>query len=102
MPLELNMTVERRISVGLDDLKAVSLECNGCHVRLSFPPDFKGDVPLSCERCGHAWRGSQTISGFRESSSVLVSFVQAIPPIRTLLKEAALGFRVLLEFDEPQ
>jgi hypothetical protein len=95
------MTIEHRVIVGFDDVKAVSLECLKCHSRVTFSADFKVDVPLDCERCGNSWRSPEARGGFRTSDSTVVAFVQAIPTIRAFLNEKAYGFNVLLEFEEP-
>src|ERR1022692_1810663 len=50
------MTVERKIVVGLDDIQAVSFECEKCHSRLTLPPDKIGEIPQRCEQNRSAWQ----------------------------------------------
>ncbi len=95
------MTVERRIIAGLEDIKAISLECKSCHSRVTFSADRKIDVPLSCERCGKPWRSPQSVSAYRTNDSAIVNLVQSIATIRTLISEDSIGFSILLEFEEP-
>jgi len=96
------MTLERRIIAGLEDVRAISLECNKCRARVTFSADSKVDVPVACERCGHPWRSANSVNAYKTNDSAVVSLVQAIPNIRILLNENALGFRVLFEFYEPK
>lgn len=96
------MTVERRIIVGLEDIKAVSLECNECHSKITLPPDLKSDIPASCERCNHPWRAPQVVGSIRTCDSIIATFTHSIPTIRELMHAKSFGFSVLLEFDEPK
>jgi hypothetical protein len=96
------MTLERRFLAGLDDIKAVCFECNKCQTRIVVSADSPYDVPIKCEKCGHPWRSSTSLSRYASSDSVIVTFVNAIPTLRTLLREQTNGFRILLEFEWPE
>lgn len=89
------MTVERKIVVGLEDIKAVTFECHKCKSRLSFLPDRQIDIPQQCN-CGQRW-----IIGDVPTNSPFRKFTDALHAARNMLKPESSGFRVLLEFDEP-
>lgn len=91
------MTFEHKIVVGLDDIKAVSLECNQCHTRLTMQPDDIR-IPHHCQRCDAAWILGDP-SQYRSVTSAHLNFVHAIAQIRNQLKDGA-PFKILLEFDD--
>ncbi len=94
------MTIERRILVGLRDIKALSFECNKCHARISVSPDA-GKVPAyQCPECEHPWRGSDAYTN-KEVTTPYVALVKAISTLRSLNNNAE-GFTILLEFEEPK
>ena len=94
------MTLEHKIVAGLDDIKAVTLECSQCHTRVTMSPDSI-QVPHHCQRCDAVW-----VLGFPANSqsvtSPVINFIYAIGPIRKQLQEKDAPFKVLLEFDERQ
>jgi len=92
------MTFERRIVAGLDDIKAVVFECLNCKARVCRPATKIGNVPFSCECCAREWRHD---SGNPQPGDVEQDFVQFVKAISTLRTNGQLGFRILLEFDEP-
>lgn len=92
------MTIERKISVGLGDIKAVSFQCNSCIYRITMSPDQIGDLPHSCQN-GHRWiLGVDQIS----QRQPVAKFFEALGALRTLTTNKTLGFQILLEFDEPK
>jgi|SRR5579871_165999 len=99
------MTYERKITVGLEDIKAVIFECKKCKSRLSVSPDSAMDIPLQCPQlgCKHQWRmpGTPTSESLQSPFS---NFVNAVMTIRKWAKEhpEAAGFTVILEFDEAE
>jgi hypothetical protein len=92
------MTVERRIVVGLEDIKAVSFECKKCRMRITSVPDDIKEIPEFC-RCGQAWESFDP-EGYKTARSPFAAFVKAIGKIRDQLGNNAIGYRILLEFDE--
>jgi hypothetical protein len=40
------MTIERRLIVGIDDIKGVSFECLGCRARNTMLPDKIGEMGI--------------------------------------------------------
>lgn len=90
------VTFEHKIVVGLDDIKAVSLECSQCHTRVTMPPDDIR-IPHHCQRCDNAWVIGNPVN-YQAVTSPHLNFVNAIGHIRKQLKDGA-PFRIFLEFD---
>ena|SRR2546425_903707 len=101
------MTVERKIVVGLGDLKAVIFECKHgqCRARAVVPPEHS-KVPEHCPGCGKEWMRLSLLGDIKVTSSTYVNFVEAIGKIRSDDSESGRNewpkFRILLEFDEPE
>src|SRR5258708_22322901 len=95
------MTIERKIVVGLDDIKAIVFECPNCHSRLAVSPDKVDLFPQRCSRCPQQWV-FQDPSPYTSADSSLSNFLRSITELRVLIKSCAMGVRVLLEFDEPK
>ena len=105
--LENEMTVERSIVASLGDIKKVVFECvrvnrsgHKCGARVSVPPDVAADIPHACLQCHGEWSISD-IANFQSSNSPFLDFLTSVAKIRTLDSRTA-GFRILLQFDEPQ
>jgi hypothetical protein len=106
------MTSESRMIVGVEDIKALSLECNKCSVRLTYTPDTIGQIPYACPNpnCGTEWRPQEfPYSATEPAMPLQLKLLHAIAGIRRRHAEnkieqpnQKLGFRVLLEFDEPK
>jgi hypothetical protein len=97
------MTVERKIVVGLEDLKALIFECKNCGARVVVSPE-RAEIPRSCPACPQQWLPTPPPK-IESTASVHANFVEAVGKIRGL--ESSSGnqwpkFRVLLEFDEPE
>jgi hypothetical protein len=94
------MTIEHKIVVGMDDVKAVIIECKCCN-RISFRPDDVR-IPENCPNpnCGIAWsQKSHGISTEREAwASANLNFADAIGQVRKHLKNSS--FKILLEFED--
>lgn len=95
------MTVESRLVVGIEDIRAISLECTECKTRLSCLPDTLNDVPHVCPKCRHPWLPSDRKINHEFADPSPVQFVKAVAQIRALSREVKVGFRILLEFDAP-
>lgn len=95
------MTVERKITVGMADIKTISYECNHCGARVTFPLGYANDPRTDCYVCGKPWRTAPRNSapGYSVEPSAWLQLLQAADAIRKLEKEA--GFRIVFEFDEP-
>jgi hypothetical protein len=94
------MTFERKILVGLEDIKAISFECQGenCKYRITVSPDEPIELPANCPH-GHRW-----ISGEPQAMAIppLLKFTKTLAQVRVLSTQKTLGYRILLEFDEPK
>jgi hypothetical protein len=93
------MVIERRIVVGIEDIKSIILECKNCKARIVRAPELEREVPYQCPECPSKWRtpsGRQVI----QSDSACFHFAKAIPALRSLIKENALGCNILFEFEE--
>jgi len=98
------MTVERKIIFGLEDIKAVVLECTACSSRVSIPPQVGGHIrfPTECPQCRQRWNLLEP-SQYEHVISPYVNFTSSIERLRMLAKEGVeSGFRLLLEFQEPK
>ncbi len=91
------MTFERKIVVGLDDIKAVSFECKQCQTRVTMLPDDLR-VPHHCQKCDCAWIIGDP-ANYQAVTSPHLNFVNAIGQIRKQLANGA-PFRILLEFHD--
>jgi len=100
------MTIERKIVVGLEDIEALTLECRaeGCGYRVSFSPDKFERIPNNCGQCGQDWT-PRDLAGHTEARAwVFLNLLRSIRTARAFIAEngSTSGFRVLLEFKEPQ
>jgi hypothetical protein len=93
------MTFEHKIVVGLDDIKAVTLECCQCHVRLTMSPD-EVRFPQRCRHCDAAWLLGDP-SRYLSGTSAQLNFVDAIAQIRKQMKEGV-AVKILLEFENKE
>lgn len=90
------MTVERTIVVGLDDVKAVTLECRNCRTRVVLSPDHTR-IPRQCPDCGSNWLsavqdGANFLDNLRKIRAETPTVAVADPP----------KFLILFEFDETE
>jgi len=86
------MVIERRMVVGIEDIKAVSFECTSCKARLTRSPDSM-EVPFTCPHCGAQWRGHEPMEP---------PIVRIVVGIVQLRKTPQKGFKLLFEFEEPK
>jgi hypothetical protein len=97
------MTVERKIIVGLSDLKAIIFECrqDKCKTRVTVLPD-NACIPQRCPACGREWMPSPPPEN-KNTLSNYANLVEAIAKIRAQEPNNEWPkFHVLLEFDEPE
>jgi hypothetical protein len=90
------MTIERKLLFGLDDIKAISFQCSDCKYRVTMSPDDIKGVPKNCPN-GHRW-----LVGEPQTKVIapLAMFAETLVTLVRLTEQKALGYRVLLEFDE--
>ncbi|HEY4878048.1 MAG TPA: hypothetical protein VIH97_02905 [Candidatus Acidoferrales bacterium] len=94
------MTFERKIVVGLEEIRAISFECHKCKSRLTVSPDDLRDIPAACPHCNFSWR--QPIDPDAGPVSPPKNFAVGIREIRIRFGADVIGFKILLEFDEPR
>lgn len=93
------MTIERKIIVGLEDIKAVTFECDVCHSRITMNPNKAHEIPFQCAECKKSWHPlpMQTDGTI---ASPFFTFLDALAKLRMVGPKNA-GFQILLEFEEP-
>jgi hypothetical protein len=91
------MTFERKIVIGLEEIKAVIFQCNKCGSKISIAPDKLDSIPRQCPN-DHAflWNPSPEFAG-----SMLGAFTTSIKKLREPIYEN-LGFKIFLELEEPK
>ncbi|KKL67707.1 hypothetical protein LCGC14_2132310 [marine sediment metagenome] len=92
------MTVEHRLVVGLQDIKAVTLVCKHCEGRYVMSKDIS--ITVNCPICGATWLVVPT-AVTRRVPSPFHDFVEALNALRIAQNHEDVGFRLLLEFDDP-
>lgn len=96
------MTFERKIVVGLDDIKAITFECAKCKTRTTVPADSLRGVPTECNSCNSIWLVKNIPAYVSTSVPAEMALMHAIGRMRILIQEGKETFRILLEFDEPK
>ncbi|HYW45917.1 MAG TPA: hypothetical protein VE959_23840 [Bryobacteraceae bacterium] len=100
------MTIERRIVIGLEDIKAIIFECNSCLSRVGTTPQVGKHmhIPKGCPQCGAKWSLLDPIKYGDHDITPYANFVTSIERMRSFTKETtdAVGFTILLEFQEPK
>jgi len=91
------MTVERKVVIGLDEIKAIIFQCIKCGSRMCIPPDKFDSIPSQFPN-GHAML-TQFPPDF--AGSTLLAFLTGLRKLREPLYETA-GFKIFLEFEEPK
>ncbi len=91
------MTFENKIVVGLDDIKAVTLQCAKCGSRISVLPD-RVRVPNRCPHCDQQWLpDADLVQEIKAPASPYILLCNAIRQIRELKND--IPFTILLEFE---
>lgn len=96
------MVVRRRIIAGIEDIQAVRLQCVKCHLETVISPDIFRELPQACE-CGQSWVMPDVLVDLKAPKATFNSLLRSIPAARRVYQEfpEKIGFKVLLEFDEP-
>jgi hypothetical protein len=95
-----NVTFERKIVVGLEEIRAITFECHQCKSRLTVSPDDIRDIPTACPHCNFSWRLPEDPQAI-PSASPPKSFAFGIKELKIRFGADVIGFKILLEFDEP-
>ncbi len=97
------MAIERRIVVGIDDIKAVTFQCSSCGARTQVPVSSLSEVPQQCNSCQAIWWSSNDFATHVTTSGpTATAFIQAIRIFAALIRDNKDTFRILLEFEEPK
>lgn len=73
------MAIERRIIVGVDDVKAVTFQCSSCGARTPVPINSLSEVPQQCNSCQAIWwRSNDFATHVTTSGPAATAFIQAI------------------------
>ena len=97
------MAIERRIIMGIDDIKAVTFQCSSCGTRTPVAINSLSEVPQQCNSC-HAvwWRSNEFATHVSTSGPAGTAFVQAVRTFAAMIRDGKDTFRILLEFEEPK
>ena len=98
------MTFEKRLIAGLNDIKSVSYECKKCKARITFAPEKTLEPQHQCFQCQNLWQpiiSESSLSDQHSRESPFYRFIEAIAYLRNPDVTTRLGFRVVLEFEEP-
>jgi hypothetical protein len=98
------MTIERKLVIALDDIKALVFECIMCLSRVSVPPRAGNvQIPRECPQCHRKW-SLLDLSQYEHVASPFVNFTTSVQQLQSFPKEVIdmAGFRVLLEIEEPR
>jgi hypothetical protein len=97
------MTIERRMIVGIDDIKAVTFECSKCDARTPIAVSSLREVPQQCPSCNEVWwRSNDFLTHLTNSGPAATAFIQAIRVSTAMVRDKKDTFRILLEFEEPK
>jgi hypothetical protein len=96
-----NVTFERKIVVGLEEIRAITFECHKCKSRLTVSPEDIRDIPAACPHCNFSWRLPEDAAVMPAGSPPKV-FAFGIRELKIRFGADVIGFKILLEFDEPR
>ena len=96
-----NLTFERKIVVGLEEIRAITFECHQCKSRLTVSPDDIRDIPTACPHCSFSWRLPEDAQA-APAGSPPKNFAFGIKELKIRFGADVIGFKILLEFDEPR
>jgi hypothetical protein len=92
------MTYERKIVIGLEDIRALSFRCEQCEYQITVSPDDFTRLPATCPN-SHGWSVGEEM---QSTVTPLQKFTASLRELRGLLGQKTFGFRILLEIDEPR
>ena len=93
------MTFERKIVVGLEEIKAVIFQCSKCESRMSIAPDRFDAIPEQCPN-GHPMLTAKTLP-HDFGGSLMLGFLMALKKLKDPIYDSV-GFKIFLEFEEPR
>lgn len=93
------MTYEHRILCGIEEIKAITLECEECKARVALSPSNTKEPPARCPN-NHAWDWNVPL-GYRSTESPFIALFSALRKLADPgLKNV--GFKVFFEFEKPK
>lgn len=97
------MTIERRMILGVDDVKAVTFECSKCAARTPIGVGSLREVPQQCPSCNEVWwRSNDFATHVTTSRPAATAFIQALRVLAAITRDKKDTFRIFLEFEEPK
>jgi hypothetical protein len=97
-----SVTFERKIEVGLEEIRAITLECHKCKSRLTVSPDDIRDIPAACPHCNFSWRLPEDATAVVPAGSPPKVFAFGIRELKIRFGADVILFKIPLEFDEPR
>jgi hypothetical protein len=95
------MTIERKLRVGLEEIKGIVLKCTTkeCDSWAAFSPDKIDTIPQRCPH-GHQW--TWEMADVRQQiDSPIWAWLQLLRRLRDPMAQNC-GFKLFLEFEEPK
>lgn len=83
------MTVERKRTLGVEDIRAFEITCTACGSKLSIPIDKCTKTTSQCPRCGVPW-----YEGGAAENQAITELAHAIREITAESKRAKFQFRM--------
>ena len=80
------MTIEQKLIMGVDDMRAMRVECGGCPAALSFSLDETVRIPEACPACSERWIDAFNRSG-QETAAAVSHFITALKQLRRVRSE---------------
>jgi hypothetical protein len=95
------MTIEHKLVVGLEEIKAIIFECAECKARIVLTPEQLNKPPDKCPR-GHTWEWDVPEQHQSITGSPYFFFLTGLKKLREPVVNQLYGFRIFLEFEEPK
>ena len=92
------MTFERKIIVGLEEIKALVFQCNECEARTVIPIGKLSSIPTECPT-GHSWDANAAPDS---PKSPYFAFMFSLKRLMDPQYEKAARFKIFLELEEPK
>jgi hypothetical protein len=90
------MTFERKIIIGLEEIKALVFQCNECGSRTTIPFERFAAIPRECPN-GHHW---DSVTKPEMIASAYIAFVLSLKMLRDPQYDKAARFKIFLELEE--
>ena len=96
------MTIERKMTFDLTDIRTISYACNKCGARVTFPAGAELEPQANCYNCQNQWLPQPNVVHWvtGPNRSAFMDLLKAINTIKTLQAQNVLGLKMLFELDE--